>query len=281
MTTAAKGIIVGTAAVAWAAGAFIWLRKGDTNPGSNMIAEHLTHSEASKPVSLDLEGVDSLNSGEPHELTFKLSSDAAVLQRADFTETHEKLLHFVVVDKGLRDFNHLHPNLGDEGTWTQSVKLQHGGKYVLFAEGQLAKGGSFVARKEIKAAGDPSNDSGGFEVSLRSKAGASEAKILNHAELMTEMDSSVRVQVSPADGWEPYLGAPGHLILINKEGTEFVHAHPTKMEGGIAEFHATFKKPGPYRGWAQFQRDGRVLTFPFTIEVLAGEPGNTQKHSGH
>lgn len=243
--------------------------------------DHSKHSGASTAVALEIGSVNGLTAGKATDLTFKLQSADEVLRRSDLAETHEKLLHFVVVDEGLTDFSHLHPTLGDEGTWTQSVKLQHGGQYVVFAEGQLAKGGSFVARKEIKAAGDPSNDSAGFEVSLRSKAGTSEAKILNPKALMTEMDSSVRVQVSPADGWEPYLGAPGHLILINKEGMEFVHAHPTKMEGGLAEFHAAFKKPGPYRAWAQFQRGGRVLTFPFTIEVNAGESGHSEKHSGH
>lgn len=201
---------------AMAAGVLIWLKKDDSNPGSNTMAEHLTHSETSKSVSIDLEGVDVLKSGEPHKLAFKLSNGATVLQRADLSETHEKLLHFVVVDEGLTDFKHLHPTLAGDGTWTQPVTLQHGGPYLFFAEGQ-AKGGSFVARKEVKVAGALNKDAASFAVSLTSKVGTSEAKILNPEALMTEMDSSVRVHVTPADGWEPYLGAPGHLILINKE----------------------------------------------------------------
>lgn len=280
MTTTTVRAIVGTIAVAAiATGAFIWLKRDATISGGTTVTDHSMHSETLGTVGIDIDMVDSLKSGEPQTVTFKLSNGAQILKRSDLTETHEKLLHFVVVDAGLTDFNHLHPTLADDGLWTQSVTFQHGGQYLMFAEGQ-AKGGSFAARREVKVAGTPRQDNAAFAVSLNSKADASEAKILNPDALMTEMDSSVRVQVTPAEGWQPYLGAPGHLILIDKDGQEFVHAHPTKMEGGVAEFHATFKKSGPYRAWAQFQRDGRVLTFPFTIEVIAGKPSD-QGHSEH
>ena len=96
----------------------------------------------------------------------------------------------------------------------------------------------------------------------------------------------VRLKLSRIDGWQPYLEAPGHLILIRQEGDEFIHAHPAKdMKDGVVEFMADFKKPGTYRAWAQFQREGKVITFPFTLTV--GAAGGTASksmdmdHMGH
>jgi len=59
--------------------------------------------------------------------------------------------------------------------------------------------------------------------------------------------------------------------------TEHVHAHPEEMlegtavtEGGGPDltFHALFPKPGVYRIWLQFQRNGQLSTIPFTVRVM-------------
>lgn len=243
--------------------------------------DHAMHSETGEVFEIELVNAEPLTVGEPLDLNFRIKGKEGVLLKKDLAETHEKLLHFVVVDAGLDDFNHLHPSVADDGTWTQRVTLRHRGSYLLFAEGQTAKGSAFVARRPVRGSREASDSPTKFEVSLRSKTGEAEAEIVNPDEVRSGADSNVRVRVTPADGWEPYLGAPGHLILIDKEGKEFVHAHPTRMEGGIADFHAVFKKAGLYRGWAQFQRDGRVLTFPFTIDVGVGEPDKSGKSTSH
>jgi len=74
---------------------------------------------------------------------------------------------------------------------------------------------------------------------------------------------------------EPYLGALGHLILIHQDGLTFVHSHPDERalevgRNGAVPFLVRFPKPGLYRGWAQFKRNGHVLTADFILE--AGGP---------
>ena len=93
----------------------------------------------------------------------------------------------------------------------------------------------------------------------------------------------VRLKLSRPDGWQTYLEAPGHLILIRKEGDEFIHAHPAHdMKDGVVEFMAEFKKPGTYRAWAQLQREGKVLTFPFTLTVTSSaKPTSDQMNMNH
>jgi len=52
------------------------------------------------------------------------------------------------------------------------------------------------------------------------------------------------------------------LILIHEDAESFVHSHPTDQTASAGElrFLARLPKPGQYRGWLQFQQDGKVLT---------------------
>jgi hypothetical protein len=93
----------------------------------------------------------------------------------------------------------------------------------------------------------------------------------------------------PVRDIQPFIGAPGHLIAISQDGKEVVHTHAilsatqSSMSGEREPFQVTsamvsekgpsfsFKMTTPtgglYRTWAQFMRDGRVYTVPFTFEV--------------
>ena len=58
---------------------------------------------------------------------------------------------------------------------------------------------------------------------------------------------------------------------------DYVHSHPfegpdsdvSKGAGGpnVSPSKATCRKPGRYRAWSQFQRNGEVITVPFTLNV--------------
>jgi predicted acyltransferase len=86
----------------------------------------------------------------------------------------------------------------------------------------------------------------------------------------------------PVKDLQRYLGAFGHAMMLSEDMTEHVHAHPeeqlegtTITAGGGPDliFHALFPKPGHYRMWVQFQRNGVLSTVPFTVRVL--RPGET------
>ena len=77
---------------------------------------------------------------------------------------------------------------------------------------------------------------------------------------------------TPIADLEPYLGAPGHMLMTNATLTESVHGHPE--EPSTATPFITFKPmmppPGVAKVWVQFQRNGKVTTASFVIDV--GEP---------
>jgi hypothetical protein len=51
---------------------------------------------------------------------------------------------------------------------------------------------------------------------------------------------------------------------------------------GKFDLHTTFKKQGIYRGWIQFQSEGKVHTIDFTMNVTQGMPTDAKQASkGH
>jgi hypothetical protein len=79
----------------------------------------------------------------------------------------------------------------------------------------------------------------------------------------------------PFAGLEPIMGAYAHLVGFSADGSTMVHAHPQGAEpteasarGGPAltfELHPTVA--GPNRLFLQVQKDGAVITLPFTLMV--------------
>jgi hypothetical protein len=95
---------------------------------------------------------------------------------------------------------------------------------------------------------------------------------------------------------EPYLGMYGHLLIQHADGTVFTHLHPLGSISMVSQrrfaerehaaylanqpldllcappsrtlaFPYAFPKPGSYRLWLQAKLQGRILTFPFSVNV--------------
>ncbi len=74
--------------------------------------------------------------------------------------------------------------------------------------------------------------------------------------------------LSPADRLEPFLGAWGHMLAASADLIDMIHTHPAfGTPGRSIQFNVIFPRPGIYRVWVQFQRDGRVNTFAFNVPV--------------
>ncbi|PLS18635.1 hypothetical protein CVD28_05725 [Bacillus sp. M6-12] len=63
----------------------------------------------------------------------------------------------------------------------------------------------------------------------------------------------------------PYLGAMGHVVILDEYGKKFLHVHPSSDQEPV--FETMFDKPGIYKIWAEFQQNRKVRAFPFVIEV--------------
>jgi hypothetical protein len=201
----------------------------------------------------------------------------------DFDVTHEKRMHLIVARRDLSGFQHLHPTLGRDGTWSTPLRIDAPGSYRVFAD-FATKGRTTTLAGDLRVDGRanlrplpaprPSAVSdGGYDVRLE----ASSARPGAEAELRFAI-SKDGVPVKT----EPYLGAGGHLVALREGDLAFLHVHPIDDEHGSSDTHgddaaadsadpigfaATFPSQGRYRLFLQFEHEGQVQTVAFTQEV--------------
>jgi len=208
------------------------------------------------------------------QLRFRIV-DGAGRPVSEFDRTHTKRMHVIVVRRDLTGFQHLHPVIASDGTWTLPLRLPAAGTYRLFADfsidgeattlaADLRVDGAAELRDLPAPAPRALSAPGAFEVV---RGGAD-----GHAGAHAGEEASLRFTVS-RDGapavLQPYLGAGGHLVALREGDLAFLHVHPTGDAGrdGSIEFEATFPTPGAYRLFLQFEVGGQLQTVAFTEEV--------------
>jgi hypothetical protein len=197
-----------------------------------------------------------------------LDEDGAVVR--DFDLEHTKRMHLIVVRRDLTGFQHLHPRMAADGTWSAPLRLGAPGSYRMFADfvhdgepttlaGDLNADGA-VHFEALPAAVDAATSDAGALVRLDEGA----ARPGEETDLRFDVTSDGR----PA-AIESYLGAGGHLVALRDGDLAFLHVHPTFKRDGSIGFAATFPTAGRYRLFLQFRTGGRLHTVAFTQEVPA------------
>lgn len=184
----------------------------------------------------------------------------------DLEINHEKLLHLIVVDEHLENFYHLHPEEIEPGKFKVKTKLEEG-VYKAFVD---IKPENLAYQVEAKT----------FTVGNAAKSTHSHASLVVDKDLVKTIDGQ-KASLSTTDlavnqpitltfdvhgaKLTPYLGAMGHVVILDEEAKEYIHVHPSDDNAPV--FETEFSHPGLYKIWAQFQKDGKILTFPYVIEV--------------
>jgi hypothetical protein len=176
-------------------------------------------------------------------------------------------MHVIVVRRDLTGFQHVHPTMATDGTWSVPLRIADAGSYRVFADFSRddepqtlatdlrVDGAADLQPLPVPALVARSKD--GYDVRLAE--GAARAGEESHLRFSITKDGRP-VAV------EPYLGAGGHLVALREGDLAFLHVHPTGDERSTA-FDATFPTTGAYRLFLQFQVDGVVQTVAFTQEV--------------
>lgn len=201
----------------------------------------------------------------------------------DYVPQHERRLHLIVVRRDLREFRHVHPTLGADGTWRIAVGLTPGA-WRVFADFRPHGGGPLVLGADLAVRGTdrPAPPAGpsrvatvdGYTVRL---SGQPEG---GHTSALTV---SVTRDGRPVGDLQPYLGAYGHLVALRSGDLAYLHVHPDgepgdghTLPGPSVRFMTEIPSTGTYRLFLDFKHHGVVRTAAFTVVV--DQPGEDTDH---
>ncbi len=193
-----------------------------------------------------------------------------------FDVEHEKRMHFILVRRDTAGYQHLHPQLGADGTWTVPLSVPEAGSYRAFADFTPAGGTGTTLGVDLVAPGDfrpvPHPESrvaavDGYQVALT-------------GDLVPGRSSKVTATVTrngaEVADLQPYLGAYGHLVALRQGDLAYLHVHPDgapgdgKTSAGPAvTFFAEVPSAGGYRLFLDFRHGGAVHTAEFTVSTTA------------
>ena len=216
--------------------------------------------------TLDI-GSKTFEAGRQETFEFRIL-DQAGRAVSDFDEQHGERMHLIVVRRDLVHYQHLHPSLGADGSWSVALALPEPGVYKAFADFSVG-GEALTLGTDLTVSGNL-----GF-VQLPQPTSIVHAEdyevTLDVGALAAGTKSSLVFRISSSgqdvEQLEPYLGALGHLVALREGDLAFLHVHPTGGAGAYLTFHAVFPSIGRYWMFLQFAHKGRVSTAAFTVEV--------------
>ena len=231
-----------------------------------------------------------VRAGTPFRLQLTVREPVTRAVVSQFATVHDKRFHLFVISQDLEHYAHVHPEQAPDGSWSLDVTLPAAGYYKLYAD-FLPIGGTpqVVALPLVTAsfagslAGSaarlvPDRELTKSVRSMRVGLALPEDPLVAGREEMFAFELTDAASGQPVRDIEAYLGAWGHTLLISEDTLSVVHAHPVELVplddpaargGPVITFKALFPKPGPYRMWAQMQRQGEVVTAMFTVNVLS------------
>lgn len=245
--------------------------------------------------------------GEKVSLFFRFLHPGTGAVVTDFEVVHTKQFHLFVISQDLNFFEHIHPTMGEDGTWTIETSVPKAGYYQVLCD-FMPKGGSgqFLTAALVTDgyAGDLATDSARLspDAELKKSDGDLTAALsfnpvrpasCEYVHLtFTLTDTKTGL---PVTDLQTYLGQFSHMLLMSEDMQCYVHSHPINLivaqedPGQIPEyiiapdadlatirggpqvtFDALMPKAGMFRAWAQFQRNDEVRTLAFTFNVAQG-----------
>jgi Cu+-exporting ATPase len=233
--------------------------------------------------------------GQPVTVAYRLVDDESGEVVTDLPLDHERPMHLILTSRNFTEFQHVHPELGEDGTFRVEVTLPAAGTYLLFDE--FVHDGQTVLDERELIVGEPTRDIATLTPDLTPKTIEGRTVELIAPESIAagqpvHFQFAVSQDDQPVTDLAPYLGAAAHVAILSEDTTDFAHTHGEAIAaeshdesenddhgageaahdvpaafGPAVEVEHTFAAPGTYKVWVQFNHDGQVLTAPFAIEV--------------
>ncbi|MGC4821779.1 copper resistance protein CopC [Micromonospora sp. DT63] len=191
-----------------------------------------------------------------------------------FAVVHDKPLHMIVVGRDLTGYQHLHPTMSPDGTWSVPLTLARPGGYRVYADFSVTA----TDGRQIPLVLGVDHTVPGAHTPVALPAAQTQATAGPYAVSMngtpvTGVTVPMQFQVKNAGTTTPaqlerYLGAYGHLVVVREGDLGYVHVHPEQeLVDGAVQFWLTAPSPGRYRAFFDFQVGGKVHTADYTINL--------------
>ncbi|MEU1534128.1 hypothetical protein [Streptomyces fagopyri] len=278
---------------------------GSSNDGSSSMPgmDHGARSSASAsakatPSMRDMPGMDHMADGnglsdnkDGYRLTSKDTTLAAGKQAAyrftvnapdgkpvtDFAVDQTKRMHFYAIRSDLTGFQHIHPTMAADGTWTADLDTLAPGAWRMSAsftpDSGAGKGTAFVLSRTVSVPGTETKtplpaaaktvDVDGYTATVKGEPMAGMAH---------PMTVTVTKDGKPVTDLQPYLDTYAHLTAFHEGDTAFAHLHPTTKVNGDhggpeLSFNAELPTSGNWRLFLQFLTGGKLHTAALTLNV--------------
>jgi hypothetical protein len=248
---------------------------GDTHSGTvvetGQAAEALPAGLASSKDGYTLAPTSTTLTAGPNTFSFRVTGpDGKPVTRFDVE--HEKRMHLIVVRRDTAGFQHVHPEMSADGTWTVPLTLPQPGSYRAFADFAPTGGEGTTLGVDLAVPGDfqPAD----YAQSRVSTVDGYEVRL--DGDLVPGKTAELTLTVSkggkPVTDLQPYLGAYGHLVALRGGDLAYLHVHPDgepgdgkTKPGPSVTFYAEVPSAGGYRLFLDFRHGNTVRTAEFTL----------------
>ncbi|GGO84002.1 FixH family protein [Wenjunlia tyrosinilytica] len=192
-----------------------------------------------------------------------------------FVPEQTKPMHMYAVRSDQTGFQHLHPAMAADGTWSGELKGLKAGWWRVYTSSvpEAARGkGPMVLSTPFRVGGDttvnalpaPSRTTevDGYRLTL---GGEPKAK------RVAPLTLTVTRGGKPVTDLRPYLGVYAHLTAFHDGDGAFAHLHPLgkagERGGPALRFQALFPDAGRWRLFVEFKAGGALHTAAVTVQV--------------
>lgn len=211
--------------------------------------------------------------GKDVPVTFTIAgSDGEAV--TDYDVEHEKQLHLIAVRRDFSGFQHVHPKLAPDGTWSTALDLTSG-QWRLFADFKATGADALTLGTDLAVGGSYEPEPYAGETRTAEVDGYT---VRLDGDLSAGADAKLKLSVEragePVADLEPYLGAYGHLVALRAGDLAYLHVHPDgtpddgkTRPGPDVVFYAAVPSSGTYHLYLDFKHQGKVRTAAFTVST--------------
>jgi hypothetical protein len=240
--------------------------------GENRTSQHKGHSIQAK---LTVPKNVVANQPIPLAIDIQNSSDKAASNSDSF---QQKQMHLIIVSDDLKFFDRIHPTYKGNGRFEINPSLPNPGGYTLFSDYKPSKQKEQVTIQKVSIPGKVPLPTelekfSNTKILSNTKVNLSQAKPQAGKEVTLTFDFKEAANNQAIKDLQPYLGEKGHLVIIKSSSplttSDYIHAQARKdSPEGKVQFITSFPQSGTYKLWGQFNRNGKIITADFWVNVF-------------